>query len=155
MPKIKKYYPDYAALYPDTPLTGDMLKALRQSDRKMKYIEYDLKCEQPLRDESGAITGFLPSREDSYERLLEADKQFAGSAPSPEQVFFDREEIRELHACLALLNEEDRALIDALFFEGRSIREYAVTIGVPKTIVHRRKQVILIKLKNYFLKLLK
>ena len=84
MPKIKKYYPDYGALYPDTPIHPDVLKVLRESDRKMKYMEYDLKCEKPLRDKTGAIVGLLPSREDSFERLMEADKQFAGSAPSPE-----------------------------------------------------------------------
>lgn len=150
MPKIKKYYPDYAALYPDTPLPRDVLKELRKSDRKMKYMEYDLKCEQPLRDETGAVVGLLPSREDSYERLLEADKQFAGSAASPEDVFFADEDIRALHEALASLDPEDRALIEALFFDGRSEREYARQTGETRGVVHSHKRRILGKLKKYF-----
>lgn len=149
MPKIKKYEPDYAALYPDTPIHPDVLKALKQSDRKMKYMEYDLKCERTMRDEAGAIIGILPGREDSYERLLEADKQFVGSAPSPEQVFFEREEIRELQEALAMLGEEDRELIIALYFDRRTEREYALTVGISQTGVSWRKRKILNKLKNF------
>ncbi|MDL2272966.1 sigma-70 family RNA polymerase sigma factor [Oscillospiraceae bacterium OttesenSCG-928-G22] len=151
MPKIKKYYPDYAALYPDTPIHPKVIKALRESDRKMKYMEYDLKCEQPLRNEAGAVVGLIPSREDSYERLLEIDKQFAGSAPSPEAIFFSGEEIRELHEAIAALDEEDRALIEALFFDGCTEQKYAATIGLSQTGVCWRKHKILDKLKNYLL----
>lgn len=153
MPKIKKYYPDYAALYPNTPLTCDVLAALRESDQKMKYMEYDLKRERARKDETGAVIGLIPSREDSFERLLEADKQFAGSAPSPEQVFFGRmdrqSELTELHRCLALLDAGERELIEALFLDGLSEREYARVSGLPKTTVHKRKVRILRKLKNY------
>lgn len=149
MPKIKKYYPDYDALYPDTLLPRDVLKALRESDQKMKYMEYDLKRERPKKDKTGAVIGLIPSREDSYERLMEVDKQFAGSAPSPEQVFFEQEEIRGLREALAALEPEDRALIDALFFDGQTEREYAVVIGLSQTGVSWRKHKILDKLKNF------
>ncbi|MCP1109727.1 sigma-70 family RNA polymerase sigma factor [Ohessyouella blattaphilus] len=153
MPKIKKYYPDYAALYPDTPIHPKVIKALRESDRKMKYMEYDLKCEQPLRNEAGAVVGLIPSREDSYERLLEADKQFAGSAPSPEDVFFAGEEIRELHKAVAALDAADRELIEALFFVGQTVQGYALQIGVSRYVVHRRRRRILGMLKKYYEKM--
>lgn len=148
MPKIKKYYPDYAALYPNTPLSRDVLKALRESDQKMKYMEYDLKRERPKKDKTGAVVGLIPSREDSYERLLEVDKQFAGSAPSPEQVFFANVDIRVLHEALASLDPEDRALIDALFFDGLTEREYARQTGQTRGIVHHQKWRVLNKLKK-------
>ena len=147
MPKIKKYYPDYAALYPDTPIHPKVIKALRESDQKMKYMEYDLKRERPKKDKIGVVVGLIPSREDSYERLLEADKQFAGSAPSPEDVFSADEDIRALHEALASLDPEDRALIEALFFDGRSEREYARQIGKSRGAVCHHKRRILCALK--------
>lgn len=40
MPKSRKYYPDYSKLYPGVDIPANVLSALRQSDRKMKYMEY-------------------------------------------------------------------------------------------------------------------
>lgn len=149
MPKSRKYYPDYSKLYPGVVIPANVLTALRQSDRKMKYMEYDLKAEQPVRDEKGTLIALLPGREDSLERLMETDKQFMATAPSPEQIVEEREEMEELRRCLTLLSEDEQALIHALFADRLTEREYARRIGISQPRVSQLWSRIRGKLKKY------
>lgn len=50
--------------------------------------------------------------------------------------------------CLAMLPDEERKLLDALFFEGFSERQLASSSGIPYMTVHSRKVRALQKLKN-------
>ena len=54
----------------------------------------------------------------------------------------------ELRRCLALLDEPDRQLIHALYFEGLSEREYAKRVGVPQRTINDRRHRALRKLKK-------
>ena len=152
MPKNRKYYPDYNRIYPGVEITPRVLDALRQSDRKMKYMEYDLKTEQPVRDKDGTIIAWLPSQEDSLERLMAVDKQFMATAPSPEQIVLEREETEELYRCIATLSERERALIHALFVDRFTEREYAKKIGVSQPRVSQLWSRTREKLKKYLQK---
>lgn len=149
MPKNRKYYPDYSKLYPGVDIPANVLAALRQSDRKMKYMEYDLKTEQPVRDENGSVIALLPGREDSLERLMETNKQLMATGPSPEQVVEEREETEELHRCLSLLTVDEQALIHALFVDRLTEREYGKKIGLSQKNVNKYKHRILRKLKIF------
>lgn len=53
-----------------------------------------------------------------------------------------------LHRCLAALDEPDRQLIHALYFEGLSEREYSKKIGMHHMTIHSRKVAILRALKK-------
>lgn len=46
MPHYDRYYPDYLRKHPEIEGRPDVLRELRKSDRKMKYIESDLKREE-------------------------------------------------------------------------------------------------------------
>ena len=54
----------------------------------------------------------------------------------------------KLHRCLALLDETDRQLIQALYFEGLSDRKYAKRVGIPQRTINDRRQRVLRKLKE-------
>lgn len=54
------------------PVSEQVYRVYQHYERKEEYFSYDLKTEKFQKDT--AI--FLPSREDSYERLLEKDRQF-------------------------------------------------------------------------------
>ena len=69
MAKYDKYYPDYNKLYPEVDIAPEIMDTLRKSDRKMKYMEYDIKAEIPMKDENGRFVGLASSREDSLDRL--------------------------------------------------------------------------------------
>ena len=74
------------------------------------------------------------------------DWDFPSSAPPPEEVVLKQIEIMELHQCLDLLDAEERMLIDALFFEGLTEREYSQRSGIPQKTINDRKNRILKKL---------
>ena len=64
------------------PVSEQVYRVYQHYERKEEYFSYDLKTEKFQKD----TATFLPSREDSYERLLAKDKQFATSGqPVAEQ----------------------------------------------------------------------
>ena len=46
MPKYDRYHPDYGRLYPEIQARPDVLSVLKKSDRKMEYMEVDIKQER-------------------------------------------------------------------------------------------------------------
>lgn len=56
----------------------------------------------------------------------------------------------KLHSCLALLTEEERELIYALFFGEKTEREWSAETGIPQKTINDRKRRILSKLKNFW-----
>ena len=63
------------------PVSEQVYRAYRHYERKEEYFSYDLKTEKFQKE----TATFLPSKEDSYERLLEKDRQFAASGVSVEE----------------------------------------------------------------------
>lgn len=142
-----KYRPNYEILYPGVEIPPDVLDFLKKSDMRMEYEDYHRKRERVVKDSDGNIN-VLPSLEDSLDRLLEAYKQFPADMPSPEEIFLDSAEIETLHHCVALLDKDEQRLIEALFNNGMTVREYAAASGLSKSKVDRDKKKILDKLKN-------
>lgn len=66
--------PDFRKMYPDA--SDEVIAVLRQTERKMQYQEYDLKTEHIRINQKNKTVTYVPSREDSLERLLSIDKQF-------------------------------------------------------------------------------
>lgn len=55
-----------------------------------------------------------------------------------------------LKATMDSLDKEERQLLQALFFDGFSTREYAECSGVSQRTIIKRRDRILKKLKNFF-----
>ena len=95
MAKHDKYHPDYSKLYPGIESRPEILAVLKQSDRKMKYIEVDLKTERPVYSKKAGRIIFRPSREDSFERLCEDEHiQFASDDSSLEEELAHKDKLR-------------------------------------------------------------
>lgn len=146
MPHYDKYYPNYLRKYPEIENRPDVLLELRRSDRKMKYIEADLKEEAFIEDQQKRIARFIPSREDSYERLLEEERQQFSDGSDMEELVLLREDIFRLRRALLLLEEEEAELIKALYFRGLSERDYGKSIGISQKGVNKRRKRVLNKL---------
>ena len=87
----------------------------------------------------------------SYDNLdtveLSGAERFADrTAISVEEAAIDLIIADKLHRCIDQLPREDRALIQALFFDGLSEREYAKDIGLSQKGINKRKRRILCKL---------
>ena len=59
-----------------------------------------------------------------------------------------REEIEQLKKALLELNTEDYNLIKALFFDEKTVREYAEIKGIPYSTIQYKKKIVLEKLKK-------
>ena len=132
-------------------VTDEVYAAYMRGDRKMRYFVPDLKCERPVYGSNGEIKRVLPSREDSLDRLMEENaRQFAANAESVEDVVFRKLMADKLHTALMQLTKEERDLIYALFFDEKTESEVAKALGISQQAVHKRKNRILKKLKNFF-----
>lgn len=129
-------------------VTDEVYAAYMRGDRKMRYFENDLKTERFVLGK-GQVVQIIPSLEDSLDRLVDENaQQFSDEQESVESVVLHKLEVDRLHTALSLLAPEERALIQALFFEEKTERQYADELGVFRNAVHVRKMKVLKKLKK-------
>ena len=150
MAKRDKYHPDYKKLYPGEDITPTVLSVLKQSDRKMKYMEVELKQGTFHQDPATQTAVFVPSREDSLERLQEEDKaEFPSTTLSPEDEAVHNDELDRLRKARTMLLPDEQALVKALFDDGMSEREYAKMLGISQKAVNKRWHKVRAKLKKF------
>jgi len=137
--------PNYRKMYPTA--SEEVIAVLRQGERKLQYQEYDLKTERFVLDETKQVAFFIPSREDSLERLMDAEIQFVDPDTNVEEEVIRKLMVQKLRESLSLLTTEEYELILALFFENKTEREYAENLGVYHNAIHKKKLRILQKLK--------
>ncbi|MEG1926675.1 MAG: sigma-70 family RNA polymerase sigma factor [Ruthenibacterium sp.] len=138
--------PNYREMYPDA--SDEVIKCLRKSHRKMEYAEYDLKAERIRVDAKKQKVIFIPSREDSLERLMDEDKQFQDTAESPEDMAIKAVMIAKMMECVALLSDAERELITELFFNEKSQRNLCEKYRISQPAIKKRQDKILAKLKK-------
>ena len=122
---------------------------------KMEHMEFGVKCDRFLQDEKGKAVRdengnpvMLPEREVSLDKLVDENWDYPDAEPSPEDAVLQKMEFEDLHRCLTLLDDDERMLIQALFFDGMKIREYAEFARKTKSSVDRLKTKTLDKLKK-------
>ena len=140
--------PDFRKMYPDA--SEEVIAVLRQTERKMQYQEYDLKSEHIRVNQRNKAVTYVPSREDSWERLLSIDKQFPADQPSVEDEVICKIMYKQLHEAVQLLAEVERYSFVQLYFLEKTEREIAALEGIYHNAVHKRKLRILSKLKKLF-----
>ena len=132
-------------------VTTEVYLHLRRSNRKFRYFAHDLKRET-IRIEGESVT-FIPSREDSLDRLKEEEGvEFAVEQRSVEDLALDALLLEQLRSALAELTTEEHCLIEEIFFSkdgsGKTEREVAESLGIPYMTLHDRKVKVLDKLKK-------
>ena len=140
MPKYDRYHPDYGRLYPEIQARPDVLSVLKKSDRKMEYMEVDIKQERFSYDPEGKVADLLPSREDPYDRLIEEEHhQFALDEPTPENVLLHEEELHMLDLKQQILADRiaERPEVSVVWFrpdEKKDGGQYVTTVGQLKKV---------------------
>lgn len=137
---------NYRERYPEA--NDAIIDVLEKSDRKMEYQQYDLKVERYHVDYTHLTISRIPSREDSYERLIEENWQFASKDESVEDVAIKEILIKKMLNYLNQLTSEEQELISELFYNEKSEEAYAKQIGLSQRGVNKRKHKILSKLKK-------
>lgn len=138
--------PDFMKLYPEA--SEEVIAVLRTTERKMQYQEYDLKVERTVVDQENRTVEQIPSREDSYERMLEQNVQFAEETASAEEQALQNIQTQQLHKALLLLSDDERDLIERLFFQEQTEREIAAVYGLSQNAVNKRRKRVLDKLRE-------
>ena len=109
-------------------VSKELYETYYKGQRKEKYFTHDLKQEHTKVDKETGEMIVIPSREDSYERLLEAEKQFAEEAENVEDVAVREVMLEKLSEALRTLTDEETAIIHALFYQEISEVELAKKI---------------------------
>ena len=148
MLRYGKYHPNYKRLYPGLEIRTEILSVLKKSDRKMQYMEVELKRETFKQNQEKQLASFSPSREDSFDRLTEEQGEFPSDELSVEETAIHTDELERLRQTLEQLEPQERALIEALFFQGVSIRSYAKEQSLAPMTIQNRKNRILAKMKK-------
>lgn len=126
-------------------VSEEIYEYLVKSDRRIRYVEEDLKRNTYIIDSANEKVTIIPKREDSLDRLTEIGKDFADS----DSDFQDSLVLKiMLDESLAKLSDEERYLITQLFYLGRTERDLANELGISQYTVNRNKHKILKKLKD-------
>lgn len=140
--------PNFRKLYPEA--SDKVIAVLRKTERQMQYQEHDLKTEVVKVNQKKKTVTYIPSREDSLERLQEIEQQFAVDQPSVEDEVMHRHLRQELYAALRLLPEDERQLIVQLYFLDRTERELGELMSLSQNAINKRRHSVLKKLRAFF-----
>lgn len=129
-------------------LSPEVAECIRKSSRQLRYFTYDLKAEKiEINEETETVT-FIPSREDSYDRLLALGNEFTGGEMSVEDSVLKKILLEKLNESLKSLTTHELMIVQELFFEEKSERELAKLIAIPQKTINDRKNRALRKLRK-------
>lgn len=118
----------------------------RQSERKITYAEVDRKTERFKVDKENLKAEFIPSLEDSLDRLSDIGEQFAEKNSD----FSSYTDMKiDLRRALEQLSQNEQELIYKLFFLCQTEREIADEYGVFSNVIHKKKCAVLAKLHKF------
>lgn len=123
MAKKEKYYIGISGQ--SFEVSREVYEVYYKGQRKEKYFMEDLKREQKRKNPKTGEIMVIPSREDSYERLLEAEKQFVSDTESVEELVMRGIILERLDYAMKKLTKEELAIIYALFYQEISELELA------------------------------
>ncbi len=132
------------------PVSEEIYEVYYHFFRKERYFSEDLKREKLLYDSEQQIAVLLLSREDSYERLLEQDKQFpTPDTITPEDAAIKADLLERLAQALHMLSDDELNVIRELFYLEKTEREVSANLHMPLSTFHNRKNAILRKLREF------
>jgi len=131
------------------PVSKEVYLAYRESARKMRYFQEDLKAETLVVDQENRHVIFIPSREDSLERLTENLRQeFADPVETPEELLVRRCRNEELWDAVSTLPPKLSFVITEVFRYGKTPRTISDETGIPVMTLQHRKEKALSELKK-------
>lgn len=103
-----------------------------KDDRKYRYFTNDLKREKIIVNQEKEKVTIIPSREDSFDRLKdESGKQFMDEYESVEDEALKKLMIEKLLKSLGELKSCEWEIIDAIYYKGKTEREFSAETGIP------------------------
>ena len=130
-------------------VTDEVYMVFIKSERKEKYIEYDLKAEKLFINTKDETVKFIQSKEDSYDRLIdECNLEFADESMNTEDEAIMTMLIDTLYEAVMTLTDTEKHIIYGLFFQGKTVKRISKDLGVSVQAIYQRKNNILKKLRK-------
>lgn len=124
-------------------------KAYIRGERKMRYFESDLKTEHTVYYPDGTIKRLVPSKEDSFDRLVDENYiQFADDSAAVEDIIVHNEEINQLRAAMDSLSKKQKDLLYLRYWQSVSQAEVAKILGTTQQSNSYQERKILSLLKK-------
>jgi len=89
------------------------------------------------------------AKERSLQKFIDDGYDIESADPLVDEIVADKLLLEMLMDALDELTVEERGLIDAVYYEGNTVREFATKTGKSKSAVQRAKEKIIEKLQNY------
>ena len=90
------------------------------------------------------MSGLIGGEDGAYENF----KEFIDTENIPDKTVVAAMELDALQIALSALPDADKALVQALFYDGLTEQEYAAQVGISQQMINRKKQRILKLLKK-------
>lgn len=129
-------------------VSEEVYREYYRAEEKERYFMTRLKQERIVIDQETQTVTIIPSREDSYERLIEANEQFATSDRSVAETVVKAIQLEKLNEALHTLSDEEMTLIRELFYLNRTVREVSEQYQIARSTLQSRKEAVLRKLWN-------
>lgn len=129
-------------------VSEEVYREYYRAEEKERYFMTRLKQERIVIDQETQTVTIIPSREDSYERLIEANEQFATSDKSVAETVVKAIQLEKLNEALHTLSDEEMTLIKELFYLNRTVREVSEQYQIARSTLQSRKEAVLRKLWN-------
>ncbi len=124
-------------------VSEELQRFYNKSERRIKYIEDDIKRENIEVDKERGFLRFIPSREDSFDRLVENGLQFKGEISDMEESIINKV---ALEKAMSKLSDSERNLIYEFYYLDIPEQVIAKRIGVTQQNINKIKKRILYKL---------
>lgn len=131
-------------------VSEEIYKEYYRMNRRERYMEQDIKVGRIAVDPIAKSFEFIPSKEDSINRLMDQGDDFKDEQMI-EDILCDKATLLILQEAMAALNEEEQELIQAIYYKNLTVREVAKEENVSHVAVVKRHKKVLEKLKKYFL----
>ena len=132
------------------PVSEEIYREYYKMRRRERYLEGDIKVGRIEIDPETAAPLFIPSKEDSIERLMELGADFTAEQPAIEDILCAKDNLQVLQAALKELNREELELIKKLYYKNLTVREIAQLENISHVAVVKRHKKVLDKLRKFF-----
>ncbi|KUP04295.1 sigma-70 protein [Bacillus coahuilensis p1.1.43] len=130
-------------------VSEEIYKEYYKMKRRERYLEEDIKVGRIAVDPEAETVDFIPSKEDSINRLIELGADFEDDQII-EDILCDKATMLILQEAMTELNEKEQELIQALYYKDLTVREVAKEENISHVAVVKRHKKVLDKLKKYF-----
>jgi RNA polymerase sigma factor (sigma-70 family) len=130
-------------------VSEEIYKEYFRMNRRERYMEQDIKVGRIAVDPETETFEFIPSKEDSINRLMDQGADFEDEQMI-EDILCDKATLLILQEAMAALNEEEQELIQAIYYKDLTVREIGKEKGVSHMTIVKRNKKILDKLKKFF-----